>query len=73
MGEHVVQGDPQPGHVGTACLPSSSFAENGKDSGVATLPIMGRNSRLTIGKVRGKGSTFFSVLLFWFWFLTRPT
>uniref|UniRef100_A0A8C4ZGQ1 Glycerophosphocholine phosphodiesterase 1 n=1 Tax=Gadus morhua TaxID=8049 RepID=A0A8C4ZGQ1_GADMO len=52
MGEHVVQGDPQPGHVGTACLLSSSFAENGKDSGVATLPIMGRNSRLTIGKVR---------------------
>ncbi|CAL8394603.1 unnamed protein product [Arctogadus glacialis] len=52
MGEHVVQGDPQPGHVGTACLLSSSFTENGKDSGVATLPIMGRNSRLTIGKVR---------------------
>lgn len=54
MGEHVVQGDAHPGHVGTACLLSSSFAESGKDNGVATLPIMGRNSRQTIGKVRGK-------------------
>ncbi|CAL8315860.1 unnamed protein product [Merluccius merluccius] len=52
MGEHVVQGDTHPGHVGTACLLSSSFAESGKDTGVATLPIMGRNSRQTIGKVR---------------------
>ncbi|KAK0139288.1 Glycerophosphocholine phosphodiesterase GPCPD1 [Merluccius polli] len=52
MGEHVVQGDTHPGHVGTACLLSSSFAESGKDNGVATLPIMGRNSRQTIGKVR---------------------
>lgn len=52
MGEHVVQGDTHPGHVGTACLLSSSFLENGKDNGVATLPIMGRNSRQTLGKVR---------------------
>ncbi|XP_034006285.1 glycerophosphocholine phosphodiesterase GPCPD1 isoform X1 [Trematomus bernacchii] len=52
MGEHVVQGDAHPGFVGTACLLSSSFAESGKDFGVATLPIMGRNSRQTIGKVR---------------------
>lgn len=54
LGEHVVQGDAHPGHVGTACLLSSSFLESGKDNGVATLPIMGRNSRQTIGKVRGK-------------------
>ncbi|KAM7395704.1 hypothetical protein PAMA_007125 [Pampus argenteus] len=52
LGEHVVQGDAHPGHMGTACLLSSSFLENGKDSGVATLPIMGRNARQTIGKVR---------------------
>ncbi|TKS75918.1 Glycerophosphocholine phosphodiesterase GPCPD1 [Collichthys lucidus] len=52
MGEHVVQGDAHPGHVGTACLLSSSFLESGKDNGVMTLPIMGRNSRQTIGKVR---------------------
>ncbi|KAK9531801.1 hypothetical protein VZT92_011206 [Zoarces viviparus] len=52
MSEHVVQGDGQPGYVGTACLLSSSFSESGKDYGVATLPIMGRNSRQTIGKVR---------------------
>ncbi|KAJ3583054.1 hypothetical protein NHX12_034522 [Muraenolepis orangiensis] len=52
LGEHVVQGDTHPGHVGTACLLSSSFVENGKDTGVATIPIMGRNSKLTIGKVR---------------------
>ncbi|XP_056261290.1 glycerophosphocholine phosphodiesterase GPCPD1 isoform X3 [Seriola aureovittata] len=52
LGEHVVQGDAHPGHVGTACLLSSSFLESGKDIGVATLPIMGRNFRQTIGKVR---------------------
>lgn len=52
LSEHVVQGDIHPGHVGTACLLSSSFLENGKDTGVVTLPIMGRNSRQTIGKVR---------------------
>ncbi|XP_072218436.1 glycerophosphocholine phosphodiesterase GPCPD1 [Leuresthes tenuis] len=52
LSEHVVQGDVHPGHVGTACLLSSSFCESGKDSGVVTLPIMGRNSRQTIGKVR---------------------
>ncbi|XP_014861410.1 PREDICTED: glycerophosphocholine phosphodiesterase GPCPD1 isoform X1 [Poecilia mexicana] len=52
LGEHVVQGDIHPGHVGTACLLSSSFLENGNDTGVVTLPIMGRNSRQTIGKVR---------------------
>ncbi|XP_070705169.1 glycerophosphocholine phosphodiesterase GPCPD1 [Pempheris klunzingeri] len=52
LSEHVVQGDEHPGHVGTACLLSSSFLESGKDNGVATLPIMGRNSRQTIGKVR---------------------
>ncbi|XP_034382982.1 glycerophosphocholine phosphodiesterase GPCPD1 isoform X2 [Cyclopterus lumpus] len=52
MSVHVVQGDGHPGYVGTACLLSSSFSESGKDYGVATLPIMGRNSRQTIGKVR---------------------
>lgn len=52
LSEPVVQGDTHPGHVGTACLLSSSFLESGKDNGVATLPIMGRNSRQTIGKVR---------------------
>ncbi|XP_029984308.1 glycerophosphocholine phosphodiesterase GPCPD1 isoform X1 [Sphaeramia orbicularis] len=52
MGEHVVQGDIHPGHVGTACLLSSTFLESGKDNGVVTLPIMGRNSRPAIGKVR---------------------
>ncbi|CAL9692072.1 unnamed protein product [Knipowitschia caucasica] len=52
LGEHVVQGDAQPGYVGTACLLSSSFLESGKDIGVMTLPIMGRNSRQTIGKVK---------------------
>ncbi|XP_054474315.1 glycerophosphocholine phosphodiesterase GPCPD1 isoform X2 [Anoplopoma fimbria] len=52
MSEHVVQADGHPGYVGTACLLSSSFSESGKDYGVATLPIMGRNSRQTIGKVR---------------------
>ncbi|XP_035534838.1 glycerophosphocholine phosphodiesterase GPCPD1 isoform X2 [Morone saxatilis] len=52
LSEQVVQGDAHPGHAGTACLLSSSFLETGKDNGVATLPIMGRNSRQTIGKVR---------------------
>lgn len=52
LGEHVVQGDAHPGHVGTACLLSSSFRESGKDIGLVTLPIMGRNSRQTIGKVK---------------------
>ncbi|CAJ1077434.1 glycerophosphocholine phosphodiesterase GPCPD1 isoform X1 [Xyrichtys novacula] len=52
LGEHVVQGDAHPGFVGTACLLSSSFRESGKDTGIATLPIMGRNSRQTLGKVR---------------------
>ncbi|KAM9839947.1 glycerophosphocholine phosphodiesterase GPCPD1 [Aulostomus maculatus] len=52
LSEHVVQGDAHPGHVGTACLLSSTFCESGKDNGVVTLPIMGRNSRQTIGKVR---------------------
>lgn len=52
LSEHVVQGDIHPGHVGTACLLSSSFLESGNDIGVVTLPIMGRNSRQTIGKVR---------------------
>ncbi|XP_072296231.1 glycerophosphocholine phosphodiesterase GPCPD1 [Eucyclogobius newberryi] len=52
LGEHVVQGDVLPGNVGTACLLSSSFLESGKDIGVVTLPIMGRNSRQTIGKVK---------------------
>ncbi|XP_030577161.1 glycerophosphocholine phosphodiesterase GPCPD1 [Archocentrus centrarchus] len=52
LSEHVVQGDIHPGHVGTACLLSSSFLEDGKDIGVVTLPIMGRNARQTIGKVR---------------------
>ncbi|XP_076016331.1 glycerophosphocholine phosphodiesterase GPCPD1 [Genypterus blacodes] len=52
LSEHVVQGDTLPGHVGTACLLSSTFAESGKDIGEVTLPIMGRNSRQTIGKVR---------------------
>uniref|UniRef100_A0A3B3RHK6 Glycerophosphocholine phosphodiesterase GPCPD1 n=1 Tax=Paramormyrops kingsleyae TaxID=1676925 RepID=A0A3B3RHK6_9TELE len=52
LSETVVQGDVHPGHVGTACLLSSSFLESGKNIGVVTLPIMGRNSRQTIGKVR---------------------
>jgi len=54
MSVHVVQGDGLPGYVGTACLLSSSFSESGRDQGVSTLPIMGRNSRQTIGKVRGE-------------------
>ncbi|KAL4630526.1 glycerophosphocholine phosphodiesterase GPCPD1 [Arapaima gigas] len=52
LSETVVQGDIHPGHVGTACLLSSSFLEIGKNNGVVTLPIMSRNSRQTIGKVR---------------------
>uniref|UniRef100_A0A4W5KFJ4 Glycerophosphocholine phosphodiesterase 1 n=1 Tax=Hucho hucho TaxID=62062 RepID=A0A4W5KFJ4_9TELE len=52
MGEHVVPGDAHPGTVGTACLLSSFFVESGKDTGVVTLPIMKRNSRQTLGKVR---------------------
>ncbi|XP_017311667.1 glycerophosphocholine phosphodiesterase GPCPD1 isoform X1 [Ictalurus punctatus] len=52
LSKKVVQGDIHPGHVGIACLLSSSFLESGKDNGVVTLPIMSRNSRQTIGKVR---------------------
>ncbi|XP_056301477.1 glycerophosphocholine phosphodiesterase GPCPD1 [Danio aesculapii] len=52
LSETVVQGDAHPGHGGTACLLSSSFVESGKDLGVVTLPIMSRNSRQTLGKVR---------------------
>uniref|UniRef100_A0A672T186 Glycerophosphocholine phosphodiesterase GPCPD1-like n=1 Tax=Sinocyclocheilus grahami TaxID=75366 RepID=A0A672T186_SINGR len=52
LSETVVQGDVHPGHVGTAILLSSTFAESGKDQGVVTLPIMSRNARQTIGKVR---------------------
>ncbi|XP_026886276.2 glycerophosphocholine phosphodiesterase GPCPD1 isoform X3 [Electrophorus electricus] len=52
LSEKVVQGDVHPGHVGAACLLSSTFVESGKDNGVVTLPIMSRNSRQTIGKVR---------------------
>ncbi|KAI1897742.1 hypothetical protein AGOR_G00086410 [Albula goreensis] len=52
LSEKVVQGDVHPGHVGTACLLSSSFREIGKNTGVVTLPIMSRNSRHAIGKVR---------------------
>ncbi|KAK2883896.1 hypothetical protein Q8A67_017533 [Cirrhinus molitorella] len=52
LSETVVQGDVHPGHVGIACLLSSTFGESGKDQGVVTLPIMSRNARQTIGKVR---------------------
>ncbi|EPY79160.1 hypothetical protein CB1_000951030 [Camelus ferus] len=52
LSEHVVQGDAFPGHVGTACLLSSTIAESGKSAGILTLPIMSRNSRKTIGRVR---------------------
>ncbi|XP_060227488.1 glycerophosphocholine phosphodiesterase GPCPD1 isoform X3 [Meriones unguiculatus] len=52
LSEHVVQGDTLPGHVGTACLLSSTIAESERSAGVLTLPIMSRNSRKTIGKVR---------------------
>ncbi|OBS72495.1 hypothetical protein A6R68_12933, partial [Neotoma lepida] len=50
LSEHVVQGDTLPGHVGTACLLSSTIAESERSAGVLTLPIMSRNSRKTIGK-----------------------
>ncbi|XP_067845524.1 glycerophosphocholine phosphodiesterase GPCPD1 isoform X2 [Heptranchias perlo] len=50
LGEAVVQGDTLPGLVGTACLLSSTIIE--KSSGIITLPIMSRNSRQTIGKVK---------------------
>ncbi|KYO23787.1 glycerophosphocholine phosphodiesterase GPCPD1 isoform B [Alligator mississippiensis] len=52
LSEAVVQGDTLPGHVGSACLLSSTIAEQGKSSGILTLPIMSRISRKTIGKVR---------------------
>ncbi|XP_063079495.1 glycerophosphocholine phosphodiesterase GPCPD1 isoform X2 [Engraulis encrasicolus] len=52
LSEKVMQDDMHPGLLGTACLLSSSFFETGKDSGVTTLPIMSRNSRHTIGRVR---------------------
>ncbi|XP_032882110.1 glycerophosphocholine phosphodiesterase GPCPD1-like isoform X1 [Amblyraja radiata] len=51
LGVAVVQGDPLPGHVGSACLLSSTIVE--KSSGLITLPIMSRNSRKTLGKVKG--------------------
>ncbi|KTF91382.1 hypothetical protein cypCar_00018004 [Cyprinus carpio] len=54
LSETVVQGDVHPGHMGTAILLSSTFVESGKDQGVVTLPIMSRNARQTIGKVRVK-------------------
>ncbi|XP_019371744.1 PREDICTED: glycerophosphocholine phosphodiesterase GPCPD1 [Gavialis gangeticus] len=52
LSEAVVQGDALPGHVGSACLLSSTIAEQGKSCGILTLPIMSRISRKTIGKVR---------------------
>ncbi|XP_005489420.1 glycerophosphocholine phosphodiesterase GPCPD1 isoform X1 [Zonotrichia albicollis] len=52
LGEKVVQDDVLPGHVGSACLLSSTIAEPGKSSGVLSLAIMSRNPRKTIGKVR---------------------
>uniref|UniRef100_A0A8C8S2J7 Glycerophosphocholine phosphodiesterase GPCPD1 n=1 Tax=Pelusios castaneus TaxID=367368 RepID=A0A8C8S2J7_9SAUR len=52
LSETVVQGDALPGHVGSACLLSSTIAELGKSGGILTLPIMSRISRTTIGKVR---------------------
>ncbi|XP_065257648.1 glycerophosphocholine phosphodiesterase GPCPD1 [Emys orbicularis] len=52
LSERVLQGDELPGHVGTACLLSSMIAELGKSAGILTLPIMSRNSRKTLGKVR---------------------
>nr|XP_005287497.1 glycerophosphocholine phosphodiesterase GPCPD1 [Chrysemys picta bellii]XP_005287498.1 glycerophosphocholine phosphodiesterase GPCPD1 [Chrysemys picta bellii] len=52
LSERILQGDELPGHVGTACLLSSMIAELGKSAGILTLPIMSRNSRKTIGKVR---------------------
>ncbi|XP_078261739.1 glycerophosphocholine phosphodiesterase GPCPD1 [Rhinoraja longicauda] len=50
LGVVVVQGDPLPGHVGSACLLSSTIVDRSR--GLITLPIMGRNSRQTIGKVK---------------------
>nr|DBA27127.1 TPA: hypothetical protein GDO54_011303 [Pyxicephalus adspersus] len=52
LSEAVVQGDTLPGHVGTACLLSSTITETGKSNGLITLPIMSRNGRQTLGKVR---------------------
>ncbi|KAM8946213.1 glycerophosphocholine phosphodiesterase GPCPD1 [Pelodytes ibericus] len=52
LSEAVVQGDALPGHVGTACLLSSTILETGKSNGFVTLPIMSRNARQTLGKVR---------------------
>ncbi|XP_063774672.1 glycerophosphocholine phosphodiesterase GPCPD1 isoform X1 [Pseudophryne corroboree] len=52
LSEAVVQGDALPGHVGIACLLSSTITETGKSNGVITLPIMSRNARQTLGKVR---------------------
>ncbi|KAJ8270481.1 hypothetical protein GJAV_G00115290 [Gymnothorax javanicus] len=52
LSERVHQDDVHPGLVGTACLLSSSFQDSGKSRGVAMLPIMSRNARHTIGKVR---------------------
>ncbi|CAH2255305.1 glycerophosphocholine phosphodiesterase GPCPD1 isoform X1 [Pelobates cultripes] len=52
LSEPVVQGDPLPGHVGTACLLSSTITETGKSNGIITIPIMSRIARKTLGKVR---------------------
>ncbi|XP_018422227.1 PREDICTED: glycerophosphocholine phosphodiesterase GPCPD1 [Nanorana parkeri] len=52
LSEAVVQGDTLPGHVGSACLLSSTIMETGKSNGIITLPIMSRNARQTLGKVR---------------------
>uniref|UniRef100_A0A0F7Z1M7 Glycerophosphocholine phosphodiesterase GPCPD1 n=1 Tax=Micrurus fulvius TaxID=8637 RepID=A0A0F7Z1M7_MICFL len=52
LSETVIQGDEIPGHVGSACLLSSTLEESGKSAGILTLPIMSRISRKTIGKVR---------------------
>ncbi|XP_054831794.1 glycerophosphocholine phosphodiesterase GPCPD1 isoform X2 [Eublepharis macularius] len=52
LSEAVIQGDALPGHVGSACLLSSTIAELEKSCGNLTLPIMSRSSRKTIGKVR---------------------
>ncbi|KAF4799694.1 Glycerophosphocholine phosphodiesterase GPCPD1 [Turdus rufiventris] len=51
LSEKVVQDDVLPGHVGSACLLSSTIAELGKSAGILTLAIMSRNPRKTIGKV----------------------
>ncbi|XP_074144018.1 glycerophosphocholine phosphodiesterase GPCPD1 isoform X2 [Sminthopsis crassicaudata] len=52
LSEPVVQGDALPGHVGTACLLSSTIAESRRSAGILSLPIMSRMSRKAIGKVR---------------------